>query len=250
MPFSQHGTPDSHWICPPLPSPEHLWWSGASQEFLMWNINSPSLSLCFVEFGVFLFVWFFFSFGILSWLFGCFWEVGRGHISGVVGDATVFDFKGYKCSSSRGISACGTQKTERSLYSSVVNYSPVSLLLKCFSHNSVLKIKFTKNLETQRLCWGIWCPLCRSLFPEPQRLELVTCSSRDKTFQWSPHVSCFQFYSLKIYQYKENFWEWSSDENQHLEEKYRQKNPLDPLTFPFERVTFDSPWILVTYALL
>lgn len=39
-----------------------------------------------------------------------------GQVSGVVGDATVFYLKGYKCSSSRGISACGTQKTEMSLY--------------------------------------------------------------------------------------------------------------------------------------
>lgn len=44
-----------------------------------------------------------------------------GHVSGVVGDVTVFDLKVYKCSYSRGISACGTQKTEMSLYSTVVN---------------------------------------------------------------------------------------------------------------------------------
>lgn len=101
--------------------------------------------------------------------------------------------------------------------------SEVSLLLKCFSHNSILKIKSSKDLETQRLCWGIWCPLCRSLFPEPQRLDLVTYSYRDKTFKWSPLVSCFQLYSLKLYWHKENCQERSSDENQHLEEKYRQK---------------------------
>lgn len=87
----------------------------------------------------------------------------------------------------------------------------------------VLRIKPLHDLETQRLFWSILCPLCRSPFPESQRLYSVICSYRDKTLWWNPHVNCVQLHSLKLYWHKENYQRRRSEENQHLKEKYIHK---------------------------
>lgn len=94
------------------------------------------------------------------------------------------------------------------------------------SHTTVLlcvENKIFKGSGDSKALLKHWCPLCRSPLRESQRLDSVICSYRHKTFWWSPHVSCFRLYSLKLYRHKENCHRWRSEENQHLKEKYIHK---------------------------